>query len=144
MTHLQALSAPLGAAMLTHLPPRQVEFAIGCLMLLVILLNLSRQRRSSLISQDDQQKLRYVLYQQLSAITRLSAPIWYPCQFARFSKLDKKCRLDTCACGESPQLLQFQNACALSCAAAGVTQQTAQCETVQHSRLPVTLQEMLA
>jgi len=25
--------------MLTHLPPRQVEFAVGCLMLVVILLN---------------------------------------------------------------------------------------------------------
>lgn len=34
-----AVGAPVGAAMLTHLPPRQVEFAVGCLMLVVILLN---------------------------------------------------------------------------------------------------------
>jgi hypothetical protein len=32
--------------MLTHLPPRKVEFAVGCLMLLVILLNL-RQKKST-------------------------------------------------------------------------------------------------
>jgi uncharacterized membrane protein YfcA len=43
---LQAVGAPIGAAMLTHLPPRKVEFAVGCLMLLVILLNL-RQKKST-------------------------------------------------------------------------------------------------
>lgn len=41
---LQAVGAPIGAAMLTHLPPRQVEFAVGCLMLLVILLNCLRKK----------------------------------------------------------------------------------------------------
>jgi uncharacterized membrane protein YfcA len=43
---MQAIGAPIGAAMLTHLPPRQVEFAVGCLMLLVILLNWLRKKPS--------------------------------------------------------------------------------------------------
>lgn len=43
---LQAVGAPIGAAMLTHLPPRQVEFAVGCLMLGVILLNCLRKKPS--------------------------------------------------------------------------------------------------
>lgn len=43
----QAVGAPIGAAMLTHLPPRQVEFAVGCLMLLVILFNWLHKKPSN-------------------------------------------------------------------------------------------------
>jgi uncharacterized membrane protein YfcA len=46
LLHMQAIGAPIGAAMLTHLPPRQVEFTVGCLMLLVILLNWLRKKPS--------------------------------------------------------------------------------------------------
>jgi uncharacterized membrane protein YfcA len=51
---LQAVGAPIGAAMLTHLPPRQVEFAVGCLMLLVILLNCLRKKPAA-PSSDEQE-----------------------------------------------------------------------------------------
>lgn len=49
---LQAVGAPIGAAMLTHLPPRQVEFAVGCLMLLVILLNCLRKKAAPFSSHE--------------------------------------------------------------------------------------------
>jgi uncharacterized membrane protein YfcA len=49
---MQAVGAPIGAAMLTHLPARQVEFVVGCLMLLVILFNWLHKKPST--TQDGQ------------------------------------------------------------------------------------------